>query len=178
MKISQYLDLPRKMRDARKKAGLSQKYIAEKLDITQQSYARYENGVAEPSIEGLEIFCKEVHTTIPKLLGIIDPVTEREYIVNFSEWIYTLKQLEEQIEDYVTRILDVAILTTLRLEERSRKNESNDKVNMKTNEKTGKTTKEELKQILRNLQDGEILEIDFSNEIPDNNPSEDNQNGE
>lgn len=122
MKISQYLDLPRKMRDARKKAGLSQKYIAEKLDITQQSYARYENGVAEPSIEGLEIFCKEVHTTIPKLLGIIDPVTEREYIVNFSEWIYTLKQLE----DYVTRILDVAILTTLRLEERSRKNESND----------------------------------------------------
>ena len=174
MKISQYLDLPRKMRDARKKAGLSQKYIAEKLDITQQSYARYENGVAEPSIEGLEIFCKEVHTTIPKLLGIIDPVTEREYIVNFSEWIYTLKQLE----DYVTRILDVAILTTLRLEERSRKNESNDKVNMKTNEKTGKTIKEELKQILRNLQDGEILEIDFSNEIPDNNPSEDNQNGE
>ena len=174
MKISQYLDLPRKMRDARKKAGLSQKYIAEKLDITQQSYARYENGVAEPSIEGLEIFCKEVHTTIPKLLGIIDPLTEREYIVNFSEWIYTLKQLE----DYVTRILDVAILTTLRLEERSRKNESNDKVNTKTNEKTGKTTKEELKQILRNLQDGEILEIDFSNEIPDNNPSEDNQNGE
>ena len=174
MKISQYLDLPRKMRDARKKAGLSQKYIAEKLDITQQSYARYENGVAEPSIEGLEIFCKEVHTTIPKLLGIIDPVTEREYNVSFSEWIYTLKQLE----DYVTRILDVAILTTLRLEERSRKNESNDKVNMKTNEKTGKTIKEELKQILRNLQDGEILEIDFSNEIPDNNPSEDNQNGE
>lgn len=49
---------------------------------------------------------------------------------------------------------------------------------MKTNEKTGKTTKEELKQILRNLQDGEILEIDFSNEIPDNNPSEDNQDGE
>ena len=174
MKISQYLDLPRKMRDARKKAGLSQKYIAEKLDITQQSYARYENGVAEPSIEGLEIFCKEVHTTIPKLLGIIDPLTEREYNVSFSEWIYTLKQLE----DYVTRILDVAILTTLRLEERSRKNESNDKVNMKTNEKTGKTIKEELKQILRNLQDGEILEIDFSNEIPDNNPSEDNQNGE
>jgi hypothetical protein len=126
----------------------------------------------------LEKFCEEVHTTIPKLLGIIDPVTEREYIVNFSEWIYTLKQLEEQLEDYVTRILDVAILTTLRLEERSRKNESNDKVNMKTNEKTGKTIKEELKQILRNLQDGEILEIDFSNEIPDNNPSEDNQNGE
>ena len=174
MKISQYLDLPRKMRDARKKAGLSQKYIAEKLDITQQSYARYENGVAEPSIEGLEKFCEEVHTTIPKLLGIIDPLTEREYNVSFSEWIYTLKQLE----DYVTRILDVAILTTLRLEERSRKNESNDKVNTKTNEKTGKTTKEELKQILRNLQDGEILEIDFSNEIPDNNPSEDNQNGE
>ena len=33
MKISQYLDLPRKMRDARKKAGLSQQNIANKLYI-------------------------------------------------------------------------------------------------------------------------------------------------
>ena len=174
MRISQYLDLPKKMYNARINAGLSQKYVAEKMEITKQSYSRYENGISEPSIENLEIFCKEVHTTLPELLGIKDPVTEKEPIVSFSEWIYTLKQLE----DYVTRILDVAILTTLRLEERSRKNESNDKVNTKTNEKTGKTTKEELKQILRNLQDGEILEIDFSNKITDNNPSEDNQNGE
>ena len=49
---------------------------------------------------------------------------------------------------------------------------------MVINEKTSKTTEEEIKQILRNLQDGEILEIDFSNENPENNPSEDNKNGE
>ena len=49
---------------------------------------------------------------------------------------------------------------------------------MVINEKTSKTTEEEIKQILRHLQDGEILEIDFSYEIPDNNPGEDNQNGE
>ena len=174
MRISQYLQLPQKMNSARIKAGLTQSYLAQKLGISQQSYAKYENGMTEPSLESLELFCIEVHTTIPELLGIKDPVTEIEYIVNISGWIYILKQLE----DHVTRILDVATLNTHRLEERSRKNESNDKANMKTNEKTSKTTKEELKQILRNLQDGEILEIDFSNEITDNNPSEDNQNGE
>ena len=48
---------------------------------------------------------------------------------------------------------------------------------MVINEKTSKTT-EEIKQILRKLQDGEILEIDFSNENPENNPNEDNKNGE
>ena len=85
MKISQYLDLPRKMRDARKKAGLSQKYVAEKMEITKQSYFRYEHGISEPSIENLEIFCREVHTTIPELLGIIDPVIKRELIANLKK---------------------------------------------------------------------------------------------
>lgn len=94
MKISQYLELPKKMRDARLKAGLSQQFIAKKLGISQQSYARYENGIADPTIETLEIFCREVHMTIPELLGIIDPLTEREPITTFSEWIYVLNELE------------------------------------------------------------------------------------
>ena len=51
MRISQYLDLPKKMYDARTKSGMSQKYIADKMGITKQSYSRYENGIAEPSIE-------------------------------------------------------------------------------------------------------------------------------
>ena len=70
MRISQYLELPKKMHDARTKSGMSQKYIADKMGITKQSYSRYENGVAEPSIETLEVFCKEVNMTIPELLGL------------------------------------------------------------------------------------------------------------
>ena len=94
MKISQYLELPRKMRDARLKAGLSQQFIAKELGISQQSYARYENGIADPTIETLEIFCREVHVTIPELLGIMDPLTGREPITTFSDWIYVLNELE------------------------------------------------------------------------------------
>lgn len=94
MRISQYLDLPKKMYDARTKSGMSQKYIADKMGITKQSYSRYENGIAEPSIESLEIFCKEVHMTISELLGIMDPLTGREPITTFSDWIYVLNELE------------------------------------------------------------------------------------
>ena len=95
MRISQYLDLPKKMYDARTKSGMSQKYIADKMGITKQSYSRYENGIAEPSIESLEIFCKEVHVTIPELLGINDPTTGYTPITHFSQWLYMLKELED-----------------------------------------------------------------------------------
>lgn len=94
MKISQYLDLPSRMHAARTKAGLSQAYLAQKLGITQQSYARYENSIAEPSIEALEIFCREVHMSVPELLGISDPATGNPPITHFSQWLYMLKELE------------------------------------------------------------------------------------
>lgn len=43
----------------RKRKGLNQKDMADKLEITRQHYNRIENGVSEPSIQLLEKFATE-----------------------------------------------------------------------------------------------------------------------
>lgn len=50
------------------------------------------------------------------------------------------------------------------------------KKQMNGEEKVDKKTKEEIKQILRNLPDGEILEISFGIETPEDDNEEDRKN--
>ena len=50
------------------------------------------------------------------------------------------------------------------------------KKHMNGEEKVDKKTKEEIKQILRNLPDGEILEISFGIETPEDDNEEDRKN--
>ena len=50
------------------------------------------------------------------------------------------------------------------------------KKQMNGKEKVDKKTKEEIKQILRNLPDGEILEISFGIETPEDDNDEDRKN--
>ena len=50
------------------------------------------------------------------------------------------------------------------------------KKQMNGKEKVDKKTKEQIKQILRNLPDGEILEISFGIETPEDDNEEDRKN--
>lgn len=84
------------MRAARIKAGLTQSYLARKLSVSQQSYARYENSISEPSIEALEIICKEVHMTVPELLGIDTINIHNLFDIN----IHNLFEQFEEEEDF------------------------------------------------------------------------------
>lgn len=43
---------------ARKSKGLTQKYVAEKLCMTQQQYSRFENGVFELNYDQILTLCK------------------------------------------------------------------------------------------------------------------------
>ncbi|MCI9644839.1 MAG: helix-turn-helix domain-containing protein [Oscillibacter sp.] len=55
--------------DLRKKAGLSQNGIAEKLFVTRQAVSRWEQGDTVPEIETLQAISKLFHVTINDLLG-------------------------------------------------------------------------------------------------------------
>ena len=55
--------------DLRKKAGLSQNDIAEKLFVTRQAVSRWEQGDTVPEIETLQAISKLFHVTINDLLG-------------------------------------------------------------------------------------------------------------
>ena len=57
------------IREIRKKLGLSQEYIAEKLGVTQASYSCKEAGKRKFSIEELKILKKILNVTYEELLG-------------------------------------------------------------------------------------------------------------
>lgn len=57
------------LKELRIGAGLTQKQLAEKLNIRQQSYARYENGEGEPNLETLVVIANIFDVPVDYLLG-------------------------------------------------------------------------------------------------------------
>ena len=54
--------------DFRKKIGLSQKELADKLHVSQQSISQWEKGLREPSIEMLKKLAEIFNCTIDELV--------------------------------------------------------------------------------------------------------------
>lgn len=72
------------LRDLRKENGYSQKQIAEKLCISQQTYSDYENGKTEPTPDTLIKISKIYNVSVDYLLGVVDDlgapiITPEEY---------------------------------------------------------------------------------------------------
>ncbi|HEM3178755.1 helix-turn-helix domain-containing protein [Streptococcus suis] len=61
--------LKEKLKHARKKAGLTQKEIAERMNITQQQYGLWETGKRTPNDENLKHLANALHTTTDALKG-------------------------------------------------------------------------------------------------------------
>ena len=60
------------MKELRQSAGLTQQQMADKLNIRQQSYARYEYGNSEPSLEMLVQIAGIFKVSTEYLLGVTD----------------------------------------------------------------------------------------------------------
>lgn len=69
----------RKIEINEKKAGLTQKEVADKLGITYQSYGQYERGLRKPKYETVEKFAKALNFDISELLT---PAEESEMIID------------------------------------------------------------------------------------------------
>lgn len=57
---------------ARKLKGLTQKQVAEQLNMTQQQYSRFENGVFELNYDLIVSLCKMLDTTPNELFDFKD----------------------------------------------------------------------------------------------------------
>lgn len=64
------VEVGKRVKEARKMAGYTQKQVAEKLLMTQQQYSRFENGIFELNYEQLVYLCKLFDVSSDYLLGI------------------------------------------------------------------------------------------------------------
>lgn len=63
-----------RLAEARKHAGLSQRKVAEALDIPQQQYCRYENGQNEIPVRYVIALCKLYGISADWLLGLKETI--------------------------------------------------------------------------------------------------------
>ena len=58
------------LKKARKTAGVSQKELAERLQVYQKDISRWENGERTPSVEVFTRICKELGASADVILGL------------------------------------------------------------------------------------------------------------
>lgn len=64
------MNLGDNIRKARKKAGISQKELAECLQVHQKDISRWENGVHTPTIEIFVKICRELNASADEILEL------------------------------------------------------------------------------------------------------------
>lgn len=74
----------KRIKELRMRAGFSQKALAEKLFISQQSVGKWESGISKPSPETLSKLASLFDVTTDYLLGITDE-PKRNFTVSFSD---------------------------------------------------------------------------------------------
>lgn len=67
-----------RIRDLREDNDLTQKQIAELLNISQTTYSRYENGILDVPSSSLIVLAKFYQTSIDYLLGLTNTKTPYE----------------------------------------------------------------------------------------------------
>ena len=79
-----------KLKEIRKKEGISQEQLAEKIGVTRQAITKWETGKGLPDVENMVIIAEIFKTTIDELL--MDSVTKKtpETFVYTSETIYDI----------------------------------------------------------------------------------------
>lgn len=63
------MTLDKKLSRLRKKEGLSQAEVAERLDLSRQAVSRRESGEAKPSTDNFQALCKLYHVSMDYLLN-------------------------------------------------------------------------------------------------------------
>ncbi len=69
----------------RRKAGLSQEELAEKLHLTRQTISKWETGSSTPDIGSVVLLCKQLDVSVDELLGMTPraPVQKEK-----TDWLY------------------------------------------------------------------------------------------
>jgi transcriptional regulator with XRE-family HTH domain len=64
------MNINENIKRARKEAGLSQKELAERLQVYQKDISRWENGERTPSLEAFARICRELNCSADNLLEL------------------------------------------------------------------------------------------------------------
>ena len=109
------------MKIIRKENGISQKMMAEKLNLLPTAYSNYENHFTDIPVEIMQKFCKEIGCSMEDLIGfdlnkkkLPVSVTFRsegekmnvDFLMKRTKYDYLLDRLEEEMEKFQEEKID------------------------------------------------------------------------
>lgn len=106
------------LKNLRKSKKITQKQVADIINVSQQTYAKYENGMIEPNVENIFALSKYFNVSTDYLLGRDEkkePPTEAEGIVQRLTKIidnkYSKDELKSMTDEELNLISDIFIDT-------------------------------------------------------------------
>ena len=109
-----------KFKEARKACGLTQKEVAQSLNVTTATYSRYENGLIQPDSETLKRIAVLTKTSVDFLLG--SPSENNSQVDDIAKKVMpALRRDEEKLlgvynsldQESKTQLMSVAYLINL-----------------------------------------------------------------
>lgn len=101
-------NFPQKLREERKKRGMTQQEVADKIGINRGSYSNWENGKREPTLDNIIKLANILDVTVDYLLGRSDNfsntiVLSKNNMKSFSKRLKELRleknQTQQQLAD-------------------------------------------------------------------------------
>lgn len=96
MRLGEYLEIGKRMKQARTNAGINQRDMSVKLSLTNSSYSNYENGYSEPPIEIILKFCDILGITLDDLLEMKIVANKSATIKTFADFLAILIDLDKR----------------------------------------------------------------------------------
>ena len=96
MRLGEYFEIGKRMKQARTNAGINQRDMSAKLSLTNSSYSNYENGYSEPPVEIILKFCEILGITLNDLLEMRIVATKSATIKTFSDFLAILIDLDKR----------------------------------------------------------------------------------
>lgn len=95
MRLGEYLEISKKLKEARINSGFTQGEMAKKLGISNSAYSNYENAYSEPPVEILQKFCSEVNLEMKDLLELELHEKKRSPIETFAHFMDDLIEMQD-----------------------------------------------------------------------------------
>ena len=96
MRLGEYFEIGKRMKQARTNAGINQRDMSVKLALTNSSYSNYENGYSEPPVETILKFCDILGITLNDLLEVKVVAPKTASIKTFAAFLAILIDLDRR----------------------------------------------------------------------------------
>lgn len=96
MRLGEYFEIGKRMKQARTNAGINQHDMSARLSLTNSSYSNYENGYSEPPVETILNFCDILRITLNDLLEVKIVSNKTTTVRTFSDLLAILIDLDRR----------------------------------------------------------------------------------